>query len=65
MPLYRMNKQIEMEAEVHNSTVHSNIAQVQMRTTADGHIACKEPLCFWVSKTVMELSPNNKDAVEN
>lgn len=65
MPLYRMNKQIELEVGTHNATAHKNIINVEMRTTQDGHIACKEPLCFWVSKTVMELSPNNKDAVEN
>lgn len=65
MPLYVMDKVVEQEVKIHAELVHRDRLDINMRTTADGHIACREPGCIWVSVRAMRLSPNNEIAEKN
>ena len=65
MPLYSMDEEIQAEVQAHAEAFHRDKAEINLHTTEDGRIACREYLCLWVTTRKMKLSPNNKDWVEN
>lgn len=60
-----MDKVVEHEVKIHCELRHPTVMNVDMRVTGDGHIACKELGCTWVSERAMRLSPNNEIAEKN